>query len=282
MVPFHPPHVDDVSIRFVEDQIMVVTMHRPGKMNILSKVQHWQLDALWTWYEAQPDLRAAIFTGEGKKAFCCGSDLLEIERNEKIKLANTAEYPRIVAMDHPSSGFAGIGRRRNKKPIIAAVNGLAFGGGFEIVLNCDVVVASPTAEFCLPEARVGVYASGGGLPRLMHICGPIVAGDIALTGRRVKADEALQRGLVSVVAKSPESVLDEALDRARMMCKMSPEGTIVTLHGLRQAWETPDVERAFQITHTELNGKLVQTDNHWEGLAAFREKREPKWRPSKL
>ncbi len=95
---------------------------------------HWQLDALFGWFEDEPSLRVAIITGQGEKAFCAGSDLLEIEKVQKTKQQNPSKN-KPWEHSHPRSGFAGISRRKGKKPILAAVNGLALGGGFEIVLN---------------------------------------------------------------------------------------------------------------------------------------------------
>lgn len=146
----------------------------------------------------------------------------------------------------------------------------------------DITVASPSSQFGLPEPLVGVYASGGGLPRLLRIVGLAKASDIALTGRRVSAQEAYDLGLVSRISKSPASVVDEAIEVANQIASISPDGIIITRAGLREAWETASVERAFQITHEQLNEKLIRSDNHAEGLAAFREKRKPVWRDAKL
>lgn len=146
----------------------------------------------------------------------------------------------------------------------------------------DITISSPTAQFGLPEPLVGVYTSGGGLPRLIHTVGLAAASDIALTGRRVSAQEAYDLRLVSRLSKTPESVVDEAIEIAKQIANISPDAIVVTRAGLREAWETASVERAFQITHERLNGWLVKGENHAEGLAAFREKRKPKWRDSKL
>lgn len=113
---------------------MLVTINRPKKMNSITKAAHWQLEALFKWFDNEPSLRVAIITGQGQKAFCAGSDLLEIEAAEKMML-NDPGNPERAKVAHPPSGFAGISRRKGKKPVIAAVNGLALGGGFEIVLN---------------------------------------------------------------------------------------------------------------------------------------------------
>ena len=106
--------------------------------------------------------------------------------------------------------------------------------------------------------------------------------DIALAGRKLSAQEALSMHLIQGVAKSPESVLEETLEKAKAIAAISPDGIIVTRAALREAWETASVERAFQITHDHYFERLMKSDNSIEGLAAFREKRKPKWRESKL
>lgn len=145
-----------------------------------------------------------------------------------------------------------------------------------------MTVASPHAVFGLPEALVGVYASGGGLPRLMHTVGLAAASDIALTGRRVSAQEAYDLRVISRIAQRPETVLAETMEVARQIADISPDGIIVTRAALREAWETASVERAFEIIHEQLSDKLMKSENSAEGLAAFREKRKPRWRPAKL
>jgi enoyl-CoA hydratase/carnithine racemase len=108
------------------------------------------------------------------------------------------------------------------------------------------------------------------------------ATDIALTCRRVSAEEALQRGLIAAISKSADSVLAETVEKAKQIANVSPDGTIVTRAGLREAWETGSVERAFQVTHEQLYDSLIAAENCGEGLAAFREKRKPVWVDSKL
>jgi enoyl-CoA hydratase/carnithine racemase len=108
------------------------------------------------------------------------------------------------------------------------------------------------------------------------------ASDIALTSRRVPAEEALHLGLIQGIAKSPDSVVAETLEKAKQIAAISPDGITVTRAALREAWETASVERAFQITHDHYYDKLMKSDNAVEGLAAFREKRKPKWRQPKL
>ena len=128
---------------------MLVTIDRPAKFNSLLHIHHWELDRLWTWFENEPSLRVAIITGKGTKAFCAGSHLLEIEAVEKTKHLNpSANKP--WEHTHPPSGFAGLSRRKGKKPILAAVNGVALGGGMEITLNWYV-----SSAHCALDALTG-------------------------------------------------------------------------------------------------------------------------------
>ncbi|CAK4034397.1 Enoyl- hydratase, mitochondrial [Lecanosticta acicola] len=278
-----PPPCDGVETSFPHPHILLLTLSRPKQMNSITHLMNWQIAALMDWYDAEPTLRCAVITGSGSKAFCAGSDLLEIESSREAKLQGleiTKAEPWLH--EHPKGGFAGVSRRRGKKPLLCAVNGVALGGGFEIVLNSDIAIASPNAQFGLPEATVGVYAYGGGLPRLVRNLGMQAASDIALTGRRLSAKEALEMRLIQGIAKSSESVLEETLVKARQIAAISPDGIIVTRAALREAWETGSVERAFQITHDEYFDRLMMGENSAEGLSAFREKRKPKWRESKL
>jgi enoyl-CoA hydratase/carnithine racemase len=150
------------------------------------------------------------------------------------------------------------------------------------MVNSDIIIASPKAQFGLPEPLVGVYAYGGGLPRLVRVVGLPAASDIALTGRRVSAKEALELRLISGISYSPESVVAETVEKAKQIAAISPDGIIVTRAALREALETASVDRAFQITHDQYYEKLMKSENSVEGLAAFREKRQPKWWESKL
>ncbi|KAI1614122.1 ClpP/crotonase-like domain-containing protein [Exophiala viscosa] len=250
-------------------------------MNSIPYELHWQLDALWSWFDDEPSLRVAIITGAGTKSFCAGSDLIEIDKVNTAKQSGQADAEP-WKHSHPKSGFAGLSRRDGRKPIIAAVNGFALGGGMEIVLNCDMVIASPTASFGLPEAQRGLYASGGGLPRLLRTVGLPVASDMALTGRLFSVEEARECHLINRIAASAESLLSEAVEIADSIAAISPGAIVVTRAALREAWETASVERAFQLTHERYDSKLMKGFNAKEGLAAFKEKRSPRWQGSKL
>ncbi|KAF1983864.1 ClpP/crotonase [Aulographum hederae CBS 113979] len=270
-----PPSAPDYILSYPSPFVLLITINRVKAMNSIPYAAHWDAAAVLDWFDDEPTLRVAVVTGAGTKAFCAGQDL--IEQGEIRK----KPQPRQM-MQHPSSGFMGVSRRVGKKPILAAVNGFALGGGFEIVLGCDMVVASPTAKFGLPEALRGLYAGAGGLSRLVRIVGLPIASEIAMAGRTLSADEAVKFNVVNRISATPESVVDEAVKLASTIAGLSPDAIIVTRHGLREALETGSVERASQITQNTYGRKLVQGDNIGIGLEAFAKKTQPKWVPSKL
>lgn len=145
-----------------------------------------------------------------------------------------------------------------------------------------MIIASPNATFGLPEALRGIYAGAGGLPRLVRNVGIPLASEIAMTGRTLSAAEALKYNLINGVSKSQATVVDEAVALASKVANISPDAIIVTRAGLRETWETASVERAFELNDERFKRGLMSGENAKEGLAAFREKRKPVWRPSKL
>jgi enoyl-CoA hydratase/carnithine racemase len=128
-----PPQCEGCDTTFPEEHIMLATINRPQQMNSITYALHWQMDALFKWFDNEPALRVAIITGSGECAFCVGSDLIEMQRVKKS--GNDSWKTESYKYIHPSSGFAGISRREGKKPIVAALNGYALGGGWEIALN---------------------------------------------------------------------------------------------------------------------------------------------------
>lgn len=145
-----------------------------------------------------------------------------------------------------------------------------------------MVVASPEALFGLPEVAVGLYAAAGGLPRLMRIVGLQLASEIAMTGRKLTAQEALEYRMINRISQTPQSVVDECLDLASQITSFSPDGIIVTRQGLREAWENASVEHATSRTRQEYVNRLVAGENFKIGVEAFAKKMKPQWAPSRL
>jgi enoyl-CoA hydratase/carnithine racemase len=145
-----------------------------------------------------------------------------------------------------------------------------------------MVVAAPGASFGLPEALRGIYAGAGGPARLVRNVGIPIASEMALTGQPISAQRAKELNLVNRISPSQDTVVDEAIKLANQIANISPDSAIVTRAGLREAWETASVERATQLTIERYNANLNASENALEGLMAFKEKRKPNWKPSKL
>ncbi|KAI7160476.1 ClpP/crotonase [Hortaea werneckii] len=212
------PPAEYCVVSYPAPGVLLVRLNRPKELNCINMDGHAELDAIWQWMDEEPNLSVGIVTGTGR-AFCAGADLKEWNTsNSKGRRRTTM----------PPSGFGAISRRTGRKPIIAAVNGIAFGGGTELIVNCDLVVASRKATFALPEVKRGVVAFAGALPRIVRTIGRQRAMEMALTGRTVPADEAYQWGLVNkVVGDGEGEVVAAAVDYAKMIAENSPDAVII-------------------------------------------------------
>jgi mevalonyl-CoA hydratase len=184
--------------------------------------------------------------------------------------------------DMAAPGLAGLPRRSGKKPIIAAVNGICMGGGFEMIANCDMVIACSAAVFSLPEVKRGIVPVAGCLPRLTRTLGLQRTTDLVLTGRSVSAATLHDWGLVSQVVESPADVVDAAISVAQEMCGNSPDALIVSRRAIRMSWEQANVEDAVSAAAQDWYPLLMRGSNFAEGIQAFVEKRAPRWVESKL
>jgi enoyl-CoA hydratase/carnithine racemase len=215
-------------------------------MNCINTQGHYELDALYKWFDAEPSLRCAILTGAGR-AFCAGADLKEWDAanrpgaNKDTKLTREQEQRSM-----PPSGFGALSRRGGKKPVICAVNGVCFGGGCEMIINSDIVVADQGAQFGLPEAKIGVVALAGALPRLVRTVGRPRAMEMALTGRPLSAEEAREWGLINRVVEKGTCV-EEALKIAEAIAANSPDSVIVSREGIKMGWEGVGAEEGTRI-----------------------------------
>lgn len=169
------------------DRVTTITLDRPAVMNAINPAMHHELQAAFDAFAADPDQYVCVVTGAGDRAFCAGSDLKAIAGDDADRT-------------YPAHGYAGLIERFDlAKPVIAAVNGVCLGGGFEIALACDIIIASDTAVFGLPEPRVGAVALGGGIHRLVRQIGLKRAMGYLLTARRITARDAFALGLVNDV-----------------------------------------------------------------------------------
>jgi enoyl-CoA hydratase/carnithine racemase len=163
------PSTKYCTLQLILPHVLLVTLNRPDKYNALHIPAHRELDAVWTYLEGEPELWCAILTGAGEKAFCAGADL---KGAFEARGEGSDDHAGNIHA-YPPSGFGGLSRRYHGigKPIIAVVNGITFGGGVEIVLACDIVIAVEKATFSLPEVKRGVMAANGGLARLVRTVG---------------------------------------------------------------------------------------------------------------
>ena len=213
------------------DRIRIVTLNRPKVMNALTTEASHELEGIWDEFAARDDLWVAIVTGAGERAFCAGNDL-------KAQAAGTRG-------PLPRTRFAGLTSRFDlDKPLIAAVNGVAVGGGFEMALACDIIVASENAVFGLPEARVGLIPTVG-LQRLPRIIPQKLALGMILTGRKVSAREGSDLGFVNEVVAVGEA-LTAARRWAAMILECSPMAIRAAKQAMRLGLDEPSVEKAIR------------------------------------
>lgn len=246
-----------------EGPVLIVTIDRPEVLNALHAPAHAECAEAFDRFAQDGSLWVAIITGAGERAFCAGNDL-------KHQAAGGAP-----AM--PESGFAGLSRRFDlAKPVIAAVNGLALGGGFETALACDIIIAGQHARFGLPEPRVGMAALAGGLLRLPRAIGMKRAMPLILTGEPVSAEEGERLGFVSRVVK-PGAELAAARDMAGAITACGPAAIRAAKQVAMRGAEMP-LEQAMA---GQLDWPLVQamraSPDYVEGPRAFAEKRAPRW-----
>lgn len=247
-----------------DGSILVVTLDRADKLNALSPQMHRELEAIWDDFYADPTLRIAILTGAGNKAFCVGSDLSAHD--------SEAEKPYSQA-----AGYAGLTHRvSTTKPIIAAVNGLALGGGFEVMLCCDLAVASDNAAFGLPEPLVGAAALAGGIPRLCRKLPYTKAMTLLLTAERMSAAEALQWGLVTEVVPEGQ-VLEAARALARKVLRCAPLSVQATKMIADAVLRGHDIADVLTFEAGEPARMVIESQDVQEGIAAFLNKRAPVW-----
>lgn len=250
--------------------ITTITLNRPEVMNAIHSPMHAELAGALDAFAADPNQRVCVLTGAGERAFCAGSDLKYAASSN----VGVAEGKRA----YPSSGYGGIAERFDlTKPVIAAVNGVALGGGFEIVLACDLVIASDHAVFGLPEPLVGAVALGGGLHRLPRQIGLKPALGIILTGRKVPAAEGKALGFVNEVV--PHAELDATVERwAAAILRCSPVAIRTSKEVLYRGLGEPSVADAMR-RQKDYEGfrTWVESEDVREGPRAFAEKRPPSW-----
>jgi crotonobetainyl-CoA hydratase len=248
-----------------EGPVTVFTLNRPDVMNALHSPAHFELHEAFDAFAADPDQWVGIVTGAGERAFSAGNDLKHQATGGDMK--------------SPPSGFAGLTSRFDlNKPLIAAVNGVAMGGGFEIALACDIIVASENAVFALPEPRVGLAALAGGLHRLPRAIGTKRALGMILTGRRVSAAEGHDLGFVNEVTP-PHELMSAAQRWAAQIAELSPMSIRASKEAVFKGLDEPSLEAAItgQNRYPAISA-LFRSEDFVEGPMAFAQKRAPAWK----
>ncbi len=249
-----------------DGHLFVITINRPERMNALHPPGNAAMSDLFDEFQNDEDLWVAIVTGEGDRAFSAGNDLrYQAEGGDRSGM--------------PASGFGGLTSRYDlDKPVIAAVNGVAMGGGFEIALACDIIVASENALFALPEPKVGLAALAGGIHRLPRQIGLKRAMSMMLTGRHVPAAEGQELGFV---AETVPAGSGEALACARRWAEMtlacSPMSIKATKQAAMQGLNVAGVQEAHEARYDAVHA-MIKSEDYVEGPLAFSEKREPQWK----
>ncbi|WP_050463723.1 enoyl-CoA hydratase-related protein [Herbaspirillum autotrophicum] len=249
----------------IRDHVATVTLNRPEAMNAVDLATEAELQRIWSAIENDPEVRVVVLTGVGERAFCTGADL----KNPSL---SGLEY---WAASRPG-GFGGIALRQTLNvPVIARVNGYALGGGFEMVLGCDIVVACEEASFGLPEPRVGRMPLDGGMTLLQRQIPFRQAMGIMLTGRRVRAAEALSMGLINEVV--PRAGLDAAVARwVSDILACAP----LSVQAIKQVVRHTAALSASEAQALRLPAlvQALQSEDGNEGVQAFQQKRAPQWR----
>ena len=242
--------------------IAIIRLNHPQKLNALSREMIGALGDTFTNLEADPELRAVILTGAGENAFCAGTDidgLVQLSESEAREVSERGQSLCNQIENFPA-------------PVIAAVNGIAAGGGCELALACHIRIASNNASFSLPETKLGIIPGYGGTQRLVRAIGGGRALEMMLTGKTMVAEEALQFGLINRLT-SAENLLVEAESLANEIAELAPLAIRACLKAMTQGLELPLAEGL--ALEAEIFAGLFDSEDMREGTSAFLEKRRP-------
>ncbi len=233
--------------------VLTITLNRPEVLNALHPPMHEELQHAFDAFAADPALRVCILTGAGERAFCAGSDLKAVAATGPVQSFDLA------------------------KPIIAAVNGLALGGGFEIALACDLIVAAESAKFGLPEPKIGAMAIGGGVHRLARQIGLKRALGMILTGAAITAEEGERYGFVNAVTTAG-ALMQTANALADQILACSPAAIAASKEAVYRGLDEPSLAAAIaNQVHSKAYQDYLASPDRTEGARAFAEKRKPDW-----
>jgi enoyl-CoA hydratase len=247
----------------ITEHIATITLDRPERRNAIDAETSAELSAIWDQLQLDSAVWAVVITGTGDQAFCAGADLKSIAATN----GNTERR-----LHH--GGFAGITEREFAKPVMAAVNGAAVGGGFEVCLACDLVIADTHATFALPEVKRGLVAAAGGMERLPRRLPLAIAMELALTGEPIDAARAHQLGVVNKVTEKG-GCRETAREFALRICANAPLAVQLTKHTLKTSgeWGTSEV----RVATRQQKRLVLDSADAREGRMAFAERRPPRW-----
>jgi len=248
-----------------EGKIAIFTINRPEALNSINVQTARELHETMIDFRDDPDLWVGIITGAGEKAFCAGADIKDMLPFLKEHLKNN---PKAIP-DTPMRGL------ELWKPLIAAVNGIALGGGLEIALACDLRIASEKARFGVPEVTLGLIPGWGGTQRLPRMVPRCKAAELLLTGKLIDAQEAYRIGLVNIVVP-PESVIPTAREWAETICQAGPLAVRAAKEAMIRG-SSLTLEDGLKLENT-LEAHIMSTEDYTEGTTAFLEKRKPNFK----
>ena len=252
-----------VLFEMVGSHIAIVRLNRPEVRNAIDGDTTRAMADLVDRIEDDADVRVALLASSTPGIFCAGADL-------KIVAAGRAHE-----LTHPTHGFGGLSDRLRRTPWIAAVDGFALGGGCELALACDMIVATPQARFGLPEVKRGLMANAGGVHRIARVLPRNVAIELVSTGEPIDGETAHHHGMANRLAE-PENLLDEALDLAHTIAQNAPLSVSGSLAVTRMVGDRSDAELR-QISRAETM-RVIASEDAQEGPRAFVEKRKPRWK----
>ncbi|MFX1559571.1 MAG: enoyl-CoA hydratase/isomerase family protein [Promethearchaeota archaeon] len=257
---------EDEVLYEVQDAIATITINRIEKYNAFNITVKKMLLALLKRADEDPSVRVVVITGAGEKAFISGSDITDFVGRDSKTIRSVVDPSRDIAAYMSSM----------KKPIIAAINGYALGGGCELALACDIRYASKNAKLGLPEINLGIIPGNGGTVRLARLVGLGIAKELILTGGRVDASEALRIGLVNKVFNSQEELRAGVFELARKLSQMPGVAIDLAKQSMQNAWQLSLNEHlAFEL---DVFCQTFDTEDKEEGVAAFLEKRNPEFK----
>ena len=250
----------------LDGAVALVTLDRPP-VNALDRTTRYELIAVFDEISQRDDIRCAVLTGAGK-SFCAGADLKDRPKSDS---------PGDFLAHNRAVRETGNAIRECDKPVIAAVNGVAMGGGFEIALACDIIVASDKARFALPEPRVGLAAGAGGMQRLSRQIPLKKAMGMMLTARHVPAQEGFELGFVTAVVPH-EKLMEEARRWAGLILECSPMSIRATKQVVMRSLDVPSAEISMRNFSYPAFVAMANSEDTVEGPKAFAEKRKPNWK----